>query len=133
MLNLDVFTFFEIIIYFPIHNLQIELAHFSILIGTCFYSCNLDYSRLRKIADENGSYLLGDMAHTCGLVAAGVIPSPFDYCDIVSTSTYKTLRACRGGAIFYRKGWFLVTKEKVLFLISCDTNKLTVLLLIRCA
>lgn len=87
------------------------LCLYLILTGTSFYSRNLDYSRLRKIADENGAYLLGDMAHTCGLVAAGVVPSPFDYCDIVSTSTYKTLRACRGGAIFYRKGWFFVTKE----------------------
>ncbi|KAB5531015.1 hypothetical protein PHYPO_G00136010 [Pangasianodon hypophthalmus] len=74
------------------------------IMGTTSYSCNLDYSRLRNIADENGAYLLGDMAHISGLVAAGLVPSPFDYCDIVSTSTYKTLRGCRAGAIFYRKG-----------------------------
>ncbi|MCJ8746428.1 hypothetical protein PDJAM_G00141590 [Pangasius djambal] len=75
-----------------------------IIAGTSSYSRNLDYSHLRKIADENGAYLLGDMAHTSGLVAAGLVPSPFDYCDVVSTSTYKTLRGCRAGAIFYRKG-----------------------------
>ncbi|XP_053084629.1 serine hydroxymethyltransferase, cytosolic isoform X2 [Pangasianodon hypophthalmus] len=75
-----------------------------IIAGTTSYSRNLDYSRLRNIADENGAYLLGDMAHISGLVAAGLVPSPFDYCDIVSTSTYKTLRGCRAGAIFYRKG-----------------------------
>ncbi|XP_053468521.1 serine hydroxymethyltransferase, cytosolic-like isoform X1 [Ictalurus furcatus] len=75
-----------------------------IVAGTSSYSRNLDYGRLRKIADENGAYLLADMAHISGLIAAGVIPSPFDYCDIVTTSTYKTLRGCRSGAIFYRKG-----------------------------
>ncbi|KAF5899282.1 serine hydroxymethyltransferase, cytosolic-like [Clarias magur] len=75
-----------------------------IVAGTSSYSRNLDYRRLREIANENGAYLLGDMAHISGLVAAGVVPSPFGYCDIVSTSTYKTLRGCRGGAIFYRKG-----------------------------
>ncbi|XP_058234439.1 serine hydroxymethyltransferase, cytosolic-like isoform X1 [Hemibagrus wyckioides] len=75
-----------------------------IIAGPSSYSRNLDYGRLRKVADENGAFLLGDMAHISGLVAAGLVPSPFDYCDIVSTSTYKTLRACKAGAIFYRKG-----------------------------
>ncbi|XP_027004226.1 serine hydroxymethyltransferase, cytosolic-like [Tachysurus fulvidraco] len=75
-----------------------------IIAGTSCYSRNLDYSRLRKIADENGAYLLADMAHISGLVAAGVVPSPFDHCEIVSTTTHKTLRGCRAGVIFYRKG-----------------------------
>ncbi|KAF5899280.1 serine hydroxymethyltransferase, cytosolic-like, partial [Clarias magur] len=75
-----------------------------IIAGTSCYSRNLDYSRLRKIADENGAYLLADMAHISGLIAAGVIPSPFGHCDIVSTTTHKTLRGCRAGIIFYRKG-----------------------------
>lgn len=72
--------------------------------GTSCYSRNLDYSRMRKIADENGAYLLADMAHISGLVAAGVIPSPFEHCDVVSTTTHKTLRGCRAGVIFFRKG-----------------------------
>ncbi|XP_056309953.1 serine hydroxymethyltransferase, cytosolic [Danio aesculapii] len=75
-----------------------------IIAGTSCYSRNLDYSRLRKIADENGAYLLADMAHISGLVAAGVVPSPFEYCDVVSTTTHKTLRGCRAGVIFFRKG-----------------------------
>ncbi|XP_076865279.1 serine hydroxymethyltransferase, cytosolic [Brachyhypopomus gauderio] len=75
-----------------------------IIAGVSCYSRNLDYSRMRKIADENGAYLLADMAHISGLVAAGVVPSPFEYCDIVSTTTHKTLRGCRAGIIFYRKG-----------------------------
>ncbi|XP_018619823.1 serine hydroxymethyltransferase, cytosolic [Scleropages formosus] len=75
-----------------------------IIAGTSCYSRNLDYSRLRKIADDNGAYLLADMAHISGLIAAGVVPSPFEYCDVVSTTTHKTLRGCRAGIIFYRKG-----------------------------
>ncbi|KAK2916564.1 hypothetical protein QQF64_025104 [Cirrhinus molitorella] len=75
-----------------------------IIAGTSCYSRNLDYSRLRKIADENGAYLLADMAHISGLVAAGVVPSPFEYCDVVSTTTHKTLRGCRAGVIFFRRG-----------------------------
>ncbi|XP_035384719.1 serine hydroxymethyltransferase, cytosolic isoform X1 [Electrophorus electricus] len=75
-----------------------------IIAGVSCYSRNLDYGRMRKIADENGAYLLADMAHISGLVAAGLVPSPFEYCDIVSTTTHKTLRGCRAGVIFYRKG-----------------------------
>lgn len=59
---------------------------------------------MRKIADANGAYLMADMAHISGLVAAGVVPSPFEHCDVVSTTTHKTLRGCRAGMIFYRKG-----------------------------
>lgn len=72
--------------------------------GTSCYSRNLDYARMKQIANENGAYLMGDMAHISGLVAAGVVPSPFESCDIVSTTTHKTLRGCRAGLIFYRKG-----------------------------
>lgn len=72
--------------------------------GTSCYSRNLDYQRLRKIADENGAYLMADMAHISGLVAAGVVPSPFEHCHVVTTTTHKTLRGCRAGLIFYRKG-----------------------------
>ncbi|XP_034396137.1 serine hydroxymethyltransferase, cytosolic [Cyclopterus lumpus] len=75
-----------------------------IIAGTSCYSRNLDYGRLKQIADENGAYLMGDMAHISGLVAAGVVPSPFEYCDIVTTTTHKTLRGCRAGLIFCRKG-----------------------------
>ncbi|NXI64560.1 GLYC protein, partial [Anseranas semipalmata] len=75
-----------------------------IIAGVSCYSRNLDYARMRKIADANGAYLMADMAHISGLVAAGVVPSPFDHCDVVSTTTHKTLRGCRAGMIFYRKG-----------------------------
>ncbi|XP_047215732.1 serine hydroxymethyltransferase, cytosolic-like isoform X2 [Girardinichthys multiradiatus] len=75
-----------------------------IIAGTSCYSRNLDYPRLKQIASENGAYLMGDMAHISGLVAAGVVPSPFENCDIVTTTTHKTLRGCRAGLIFYRRG-----------------------------
>lgn len=75
-----------------------------IIAGTSCYSRNLDYARMRQIANENGAYLMADMAHISGLIAAGVVPSPFEHCDIVSTTTHKTLRGCRAGLIFYRKG-----------------------------
>lgn len=68
------------------------------------YPRNLDYARFRKIADENGAYLMADMAHVSGLVAGGVVNNPFDYCDIVTTTTHKSLRGPRSGVIFYRKG-----------------------------
>ncbi|XP_061703063.1 serine hydroxymethyltransferase, cytosolic-like [Syngnathoides biaculeatus] len=75
-----------------------------IIAGTSCYSRNINYARMKQIARESGAHLMGDMAHIGGLVAAGVVPSPFDYCDIVSTTTHKTLRGCRAGLIFFRKG-----------------------------
>ncbi|XP_012551201.1 serine hydroxymethyltransferase isoform X1 [Bombyx mori] len=75
-----------------------------IIAGMSCYSRCLDYKRFREIADANGAYLMADMAHVSGLVAAGVIPSPFEYCDIVTTTTHKTLRGPRAGVIFFRKG-----------------------------
>lgn len=60
----------------------------------------IDFARFRKIADEVGAYLMVDMAHFAGLVAGGVYPSPFEHAHIVTTTTHKTLRGPRGGAIF---------------------------------
>ncbi|VDM34503.1 unnamed protein product [Toxocara canis] len=64
----------------------------------------MDYARFRQIADKCGAYLMADMSHISGLVAAGVIPSPFEYADIVTTTTHKSLRGPRGAIIFFRKG-----------------------------
>ena len=72
--------------------------------GTSAYCRLIDYKRMREIADLCGAYLVVDMAHISGLVASGVIPSPFDYADIVTTTTHKSLRGPRGAMIFYRKG-----------------------------
>ena len=75
-----------------------------IIAGISAYSRLLDYKRFREVCDEVGAYLLSDMAHISGLVAAGVIPSPFDYSDVVTTTTHKSLRGPRAGIIFYRIG-----------------------------
>merc|ERR1719195_805395 len=76
-----------------------------IIAGISCYSRNLDYKRFREIADRNGSWLMADMAHVAGLVAAGLVPSPFDHCDIVTSTVHKTLRGPRAGIIFCRKGF----------------------------
>jgi glycine hydroxymethyltransferase len=75
-----------------------------IVAGISCYSRKLDYARFRAIADQQGSWLMADMAHVAGLVAAGEAPSPFEYCDVVTTTCHKTLRGARAGIIFYRKG-----------------------------
>ena len=75
-----------------------------IIAGTSAYSRLIDYARMRSIADKVGSYLLSDMAHISGLVAGGVIPSPFKHSDVVTTTTHKSLRGPRGAMIFFRKG-----------------------------
>ncbi|KAK3179974.1 Serine hydroxymethyltransferase, cytosolic [Lecanicillium sp. MT-2017a] len=72
--------------------------------GTSAYCRLIDYERMRKIADLVGAYLVVDMAHISGLIAAEVIPSPFKYADVVTTTTHKSLRGPRGAMIFFRKG-----------------------------
>lgn len=75
-----------------------------IVAGTSAYCRLIDYGRFRKIADLVGAYLVVDMAHIAGLIAGGVIPSPFEHADIVTTTTHKSLRGPRGALIFFRKG-----------------------------
>ena len=75
-----------------------------IVAGTSAYCRTIDYKRMREIADLAGCYLLVDMAHISGLIAGGVNDSPFDYADIVTTTTHKSLRGPRGAMIFFRKG-----------------------------
>ncbi|KAL8602610.1 Serine hydroxymethyltransferase 2 [Nucella lapillus] len=75
-----------------------------IIAGTTAYSRLLDYKAFREICDDVKAVMLADMSHISGLVAGKVIPSPFDYADVVSSTTHKTLRGPRAGIIFYRKG-----------------------------
>ncbi|XP_076035131.1 serine hydroxymethyl transferase [Oratosquilla oratoria] len=82
-----------------------------IIAGISCYPRHLDYKRFREICDENGSLLMSDMSHVSGLVATGLSPSPFEYCDIVTSTTHKTLRGPRSGMIFYRKGKKGVDKQ----------------------
>ncbi|KAL5559221.1 hypothetical protein UlMin_035432 [Ulmus minor] len=75
-----------------------------LICGGSSYSREWDYARFRQIADKCGAVLMCDMAHISGLVAAKECANPFDYCDIVTSTTHKSLRGPRGGIIFYRKG-----------------------------
>lgn len=74
-----------------------------IIAGASAYARDYDYPRMRAIADSVGAYLMTDMAHTSGLVAAGVVGNPFESSHVVTTTTHKSLRGPRGGMIFYRK------------------------------
>lgn len=74
-----------------------------VIAGASAYSRDFDYGRMRKICDSVGAYLMADMAHISGLVAAGVLSSPFDHSDVVTTTTHKSLRGPRGGMLFYKK------------------------------
>lgn len=81
--------------------------------GASAYSRLIDYDAIRRIADQHNAYMLNDMAHISGLVAAKCVPSPFDTADIVTTTTHKSLRGPRGAMIFYRKGVRSVNKKGV--------------------
>ncbi|KAM7187026.1 serine hydroxymethyltransferase [Rhypophila sp. PSN 637] len=75
-----------------------------IVAGASAYSRLIDYGRMREICDKVNAYLMADMAHISGLVAAKVMPSPFRFADIVTTTSHKSLRGPRGALIFYRRG-----------------------------
>ena len=80
--------------------LQAQVVKPNVLVcGFSAYTRELDFKRLREIADSVGAYLMGDIAHVAGLVVAGEYPNPFPHCHIVTTTTHKTLRGPRGGAI----------------------------------
>lgn len=74
-----------------------------IVAGASAYPRIIDFAKLREIADAVGAYLMVDMAHIAGLVAAGVHPNPVPYCEFVTTTTHKTLRGPRGGLILCRE------------------------------
>ncbi|XP_022875122.1 serine hydroxymethyltransferase 2, mitochondrial-like [Olea europaea var. sylvestris] len=82
-----------------------------IVAGASAYARLYDYARIRKVCDKQKAVMLADMAHISGLVAAGVIPSPFEYADIVTTTTHKSLRGPRGAMIFFRKGVKGINKQ----------------------
>ena len=75
-----------------------------IIAGASAYSRFIDYKRMREICDKVNAYLLADIAHISGMIAAKVIPSPFGFADIVTTTSHKSLRGPRGAIIFYRRG-----------------------------
>ena len=74
-----------------------------IICGASAYPRDWEYGKLKSVAEREGAWLMCDMAHTSGLVAAQQLNNPFDYCDVVTTTTHKTLRGPRAGLIFFRK------------------------------
>lgn len=74
-----------------------------LICGASAYSRDWDYKRLREIADSCGAYLMADIAHTSGFVATQLLNNPFEVCDVVTTTTHKTLRGPRSALIFYRR------------------------------
>jgi glycine hydroxymethyltransferase len=93
----------EVIDYDEMRRIALECKPKLIVVGASAYSRVIDFPRCREIADEVGAYLMVDMAHIAGLIAAGVHPSPVPYADVVTTTTHKTLRGPRGGMILCRE------------------------------
>ena len=85
--------------YAKVRELAIKEQPKMIIAGASAYARTIDFKKFREIADEVGAYLMVDIAHIAGLVAAGVHPSPIPYADVVTTTTHKTLRGPRGGLI----------------------------------
>lgn len=93
----------ERIDYEEMERIALECKPKLIVVGASAYSRIIDFPRCREIADKVGAYLMVDMAHIAGLVAAGVHPSPVPYADVVTTTTHKTLRGPRGGMILCKE------------------------------
>lgn len=93
----------EVIDYEEVRRIAIEHKPKLIVAGASAYPRVIDFKKFREIADEVGAYLMVDMAHIAGLVATGYHPSPVPYADFVTTTTHKTLRGPRGGAILCKE------------------------------
>lgn len=89
--------------YDEMERIAIENKPKLIIAGASAYGRTIDFKRFREVADKVGAYLMVDMAHIAGLVAAGLHPSPIPYADVVTTTTHKTLRGPRGGMILANK------------------------------
>ena len=95
----------EMLDYDEIRDLAREVRPRLILAGASAYPRQIDFKTLREIADEVDALLMVDMAHIAGLVAAKLHPDPIPYCDVVTTTTHKTLRGARGGMILCKAEW----------------------------
>ena len=93
----------EVIDYDKVRARALETKPKMIVAGASAYPRTLDFAKFREIADEVGAYLMVDMAHIAGLVAAGLHPNPVEYADFVTTTTHKTLRGPRGGLIMCKE------------------------------
>ncbi len=93
----------ETIDYDKMREIALECKPKMIVSGASAYSRIIDFKRIREICDEVGAYMMVDIAHIAGLVAAGLHPSPVPYADVVTTTTHKTLRGPRGGMILCKE------------------------------
>ncbi len=99
--------------YDALRQLALENKPKLILAGASAYAREIDFKKFREIADEVGAYLMVDMAHIAGLVAAGLHPSPVPYADFVTTTTHKTLRGPRGGLILCKEKYAQMINKAV--------------------
>ena len=104
----------EMLDYEEIRSIALKEKPKLIIAGASAYSRTIDFKRFREIADEVGAYLMVDMAHIAGLVAAGCHPSPMEFAHFVTTTTHKTLRGPRGGIILCKKE-FAKTIDQAIF------------------
>ncbi|MBR5755221.1 MAG: serine hydroxymethyltransferase [Erysipelotrichaceae bacterium] len=93
----------ELLDYDEIERIAMEVKPKVIVAGASAYARIIDYKRFREIADKAGAYLMVDMAHVAGLVAAGLHPNPVEYADFVTSTTHKTLRGPRGGLVMCKE------------------------------
>lgn len=101
--------------YDALESKALEVKPKLIICGASAYSRDWDYARIRAVADKIGALVLADIAHPAGLIAAGLLNSPFDHCHFVTSTTHKTLRGPRGGIIMmkhdFENPWGLVTPK----------------------
>ena len=105
----------ETIDYDELRNIALKEKPKMIIAGASAYSRIIDFKKFREIADEVGAYLMVDMAHIAGLVAAGLHPSPVPYADVVTSTTHKTLRGPRGGIILTNNEEIIKKINKIIF------------------
>lgn len=105
----------ETIDYEELLELAIKEKPKMIIAGASAYSRTIDFKKFREVADACGAYLMVDMAHIAGLVAAGLHPSPIPYADVVTTTTHKTLRGPRGGLILTNNEEIIKKINKTIF------------------
>ena len=105
----------ELIDYDEVERLAKENKPKMIIAGASAYSRIIDFKRFREIADNVGAYLMVDMAHIAGLVAAGLHPNPVEYADVVTSTTHKTLRGPRGGIILTNSEEIIKKINKTIF------------------
>lgn len=105
----------ELIDYDEVERLAKENKPKMIIAGASAYSRIIDFKRFREIADSVGAYLMVDMAHIAGLVAAGLHPNPVEYADVVTSTTHKTLRGPRGGIILTNREEIIKKINKTIF------------------